>query len=312
MSLRFPARVATRLLQSLIVLFTVYTVTFVMIVAVPGNPFQREGARALAPDVERGLRERYGMQSNVRFYVDYLRRVMHGDLGVSLEYRNWTCNQIIADALPVSMAIGAVAIAVAALAGVTLGAASAVRPGGWIDLAAMGLAALAVSIPTFVVAAVLLVLFSVTWPMLPAGQWSGPLDLIRPAVALSLVPMAYVTRLTRSGMIEAMSADYVRTARAKGLSERHVVWRHALPNALLPVVNYLGPAAAWTMTGSFVVERVFNIPGLGTHFVNGVLNRDQMLVLAVVLVFSTIILLFNLLVDLACAWLDPRVGDAAQ
>ncbi len=129
----------------------------------------------------------------------------------------------------------------------------------------------------------------------------------RPAITLSLLPMAYIMRLTRLGMIEAMNSDYVRTARAKGLTERQVILRHALPNALLPVISYLGPAAAWAMTGSFVVERVFNVPGLGVHFVNGVLNRDQMLVLAVVLVYSAIIVLFNAIVDIAYAWIDPRV-----
>ena len=297
-----------RLAQSLMVLAAVYSLTFVMVVVAPGNPFQREGGRTMPPAIEAALRQRYGMQDNLTFYFNYLGRVLHGDLGVSLEYRNWTCNQIIADALPVSMTVGATAILLATLMGVGMGAASAVWRGGWLDRLGLLLTAIGVSVPAFVIGALLLVIFSVTWPVLPAGRWSGLADVWRPALTLSMLPTAYIARLTRLGMIEAMASDYVRTARAKGLRERDVVLRHALPNALLPVVSYLGPAAAWAMTGSFVVERVFNVPGLGVHFVNGVLNRDQMLVLAVVLVYSTMIVLFNALADAACAWIDPRVA----
>jgi len=299
--------ITIRLIQSLVVLWAIYTVTFLMVVAVPGNPFQREGGRALPPMVEAGLRQRYGMDSNLRFYFDYLRRLVRGDLGVSLEYRNWTCNQIIADALPVSMTVGGLAVCIAAVAGLALGVAGGVWRGGVIDRVAMGLTAIGVSVPAFVTGAILLVALSVVVPLLPAGRWESPADLWRPALTLSLLPMAYIARLTRLGMIDAMASDFVRTARAKGLPERGVVFRHALPNALLPVLSYLGPAAAWAMTGSFVVERVFNIPGLGVHFVNAVLNRDQMLILAVVLVYSTIIVAFNALVDVAYAWVDPRV-----
>lgn len=305
-------RLVSRGVQTAIVLWAIYTLTFLMVVAAPGNPFQREGGRALPPGLEAALRERYGMQSNFTFYFDYLGRVLHGDLGVSLEYRNWTCNQIIGDALPVSAAIGSLALVFAVVGGVGLGVSGARRPGGAMDHVALGVSSLAVSVPAFVTAALLLIGFSVAWPVLPVGEWGGLANLWRPALTVSLLPLAYICRLTRNGMAEALAADFVRTARAKGLPERTVLLRHALPAALLPVLSYLGPAAAWAMTGSFVVEKVFNVPGLGLHFVNAVLNRDQMLLLAVVLVSSAILVVFNAAADLAYSWVDPRISAEAS
>ena len=302
---------ASRAAQTVAVLWAVYTLTFLMVVAAPGNPFQQSAGRALDPSIERALRERYGMRDNATFYVSYLRGLMRGDLGVSLEYRNWSCNRIIADGLPVSAAIGCAAIVIAVVAGVALGIAAARRPGGAMDKLTMGLSSLAVSVPAFVSGAGLLILFSVVWPLLPVGSWGGFADVWRPALTVSLLPMAYICRLTRSGMQEALASDFVRTARASGLPERAVLLRHALPAALLPVLSYLGPAAAWALTGSFVVEKVFNIPGLGLHFVNAVLNRDQMLVLAIVLVSAALLVLFNALTDLAYAWIDPRISTEA-
>ena len=209
------------------------------------------------------------------------------------------------------MAVGGAAILIALAGGLLLGTAGAVYRRTWIDYFSLAVAVIGISVPTFVIGAVLLVLFSVTWRLLPVGTWESPIDLLRPALALSLVPMAYITRLTRLGMIEIMSSDYIRTARAKGLSPARVIFRHALPNAFLPVLSYLGPATASAMTGSFVVERVFNVPGLGVHFVNSVLNRDQMLILATVLVYSSLIVAMNLLVDIAYRLLDPRMAEAA-
>lgn len=300
-------RIATRLIQLPLLLFIIYSLTFLMIVAVPGNPFQRDGGRAISPVVEQALRERYGMQDNLAFYGRYLQRLFHGDLGRSLQYENWSCNEIIAASLPVSITVGLTAIAIATLGGVTLGILAAIYRHGACDAFALFVSILGVSVPTFVIGAGLLVLFSVTLPVLPVGTWDSPLDLVRPAVTLSLVPLAYILRLTRLGMIEALQSDYVRTARAKGLSESTVIFRHALPNAMPPVLAYLGPASAAAMTGSFVVERVFNIPGMGLHFVNSVLNRDQMLILACVLVYSAILITLNAVVDVAHAWIDPRI-----
>ena len=299
-----------RLLQFPLIIWAVYTLTFIMVIAVPGNPFER-GGRKMNPAVEQSLRRRYGMDDNWHFYVSYLGRFLRGDLGQSLKYESWSCNEIIGAGLPVSMTVGAAAILIALVGGLTLGTAGAVYRRTAIDTLSLGVAVAGVSIPTFVIGAALLVLFSVTWRVLPVGTWESPIDLLRPALALSLVPMAYITRLTRLGMLEALASDYIRTARAKGLSPTRVVLRHALPNACLPVLSYLGPAAASAMTGSFVVERVFNVPGLGVHFVNSVLNRDQMLILATVLVYSTMIVALNLVVDIAYRLIDPRIGEGA-
>ncbi len=304
-------RLLARILQVPFVLLTIYTTTFLLVVAVPGNPFQREGARALPPAVEQALRQRYGMNDNWTFYFRYLGQLLQGNLGASLQYENWSCNEIIAASLPVSAAIGLAAMLIALICGVGLGTLAAVRRGGPFDAFAVGFAVFAVSVPAFVVGAALLVLFSVVVPVLPVGTWGSPGDLLRPALTLSLVPMAYILRLTRWSMGEVLESDYIRTARAKGLGEAAVLWRHALRNGLLPVLSYLGPAAAAAMTGSFVVERVFNVPGLGIHFVNSILNRDQMLILATVIVYSALLVFLNLLVDIAYGLIDPRIGDDA-
>jgi len=296
-----------RVVQMPLILLAVYTATFVMVIAVPGNPFQSAGGRSMHPAVEAALRQRYGMDDNLRFYFRYLGRVLTGDLGQSLQYESWSCNEIIAEALPVSVAVGGAAILIAFAGGLLLGTLGAVFRHSILDYASLAVAVVGVSVPTFVIGAALLVMFSVTWPVLPAGTWQSPQDLLRPALTLSLLPMAYITRLTRLGMIDVLGSDFVRTARARGLPEWRVILHHALPNAFLPVLSYLGPAAAAAMTGSFVVERVFNIPGLGVHFVNSVLNRDQMLILATVLVYSTLIVTFNLMVDIAYHLLDPRL-----
>ncbi|MFO0973711.1 MAG: ABC transporter permease [Phycisphaerae bacterium] len=304
-------RALVRLLQLPLVLFVTYALSFWIVVAVPGNPFQRAGGRTLSPAVEQALRQRYGMNDNWTFFRRHLGGVLRGDLGQSTQYENWTCNEIVAAALPVSAAVGLCGVLIALVGGVTLGTLAALRPGGGWDRAALAVAVAGVSLPTFVTGALLLVLFSAVLPWLPVGAWGRPADLLRPAAALSLLPMAYITRLTRSAMRDVLAADFIRAARARGLTTAQIVRRHALRNALPPVVQYIGPAAASAMTGSFVVERVFNVPGLGVHFVNAILNRDQMLILATVIVYSSILFVLNMLADGAAALLDPRLGDAA-
>lgn len=301
-----------RLAQVPIVLLATYSLTFVMVVAVPGNPFQRGGTRTLSPVVVDALKQRYGMQDNWTFYWRYLAGLCRGDLGQSIQYPNWTCNEIIAASLPVSATVGLVAVAFALGGGVVLGSASALRPRGPLDRVASLLAVIGASLPAFVVASGLLVLFSSIWHLLPVGRWGRPSDVLRPALALSFLPLAYVTRLTRTTLLEVLSADFIRTARAKGLSPAAVLTRHALPHALLPVVQYLAPACAAALTGSFVVERVFNVPGLGVHFVNAILNRDQMLILATVMVYATLLVLLNTAADLLVALIDPRVAAAER
>jgi ABC-type dipeptide/oligopeptide/nickel transport system permease component len=198
-------------------------------------------------------------------------------------------------------------LTIATFAGVTLGALAAVRRGGPVDYLSLAVALVGISVPSFVTAAGLLVAFTVRLHWFPVGGWGSISDLVLPGVALSLLPMAYIARLTRAAMLDVLGSDYVRTARAKGLSRSTVIWKHCLRNACLPVLSYLGPAAATALTGSFVVEQVFSIPGLGQHFVNSVRNRDQTLVLGTVIVYSAFLLTLNLLVDVGYAFVDPRI-----
>ncbi len=300
-------RIAARIVQGLIVLWAIYTVTFALVMIMPGNPFAQEG-RQMSPVIEQALRQRYGMENNWVFYWRYLGRMVRLDFGESLNYRDWTCNQIIAHSLPVSVSLGLWALLLALVFGILFGVAGAVYRYGWLDYATMLVAIVGISVPSFVVAAGLLIVFGVMLSWAPVGGWGTLRQIILPGIALSLPYMAYITRLTRLGMLDILGSDYIRTAQAKGCTPTTVIWKHALKNAFLPVLSFLGPAAAWIMTGSFVVEKVFNIPGMGTHFVQSVLNKDQMLVMAVVMVFSGLIVFFNLLVDIAYGWFDPRIG----
>lgn len=301
-------RIISRLLQGLVVLWVIYSVTFLLVILLPGNPLESTEGRAISPVIEKALRERYGMENNWRFYGGYLARVSRFDFGESLYYKDWTCNQIIAASLPVSVSLGAWALCVALVGGVLLGVLGAVYRGSVIDYAALAVAVVGISVPSFVIGAGLLIVFAIMLGWAPVGGWGTLAQVWLPGIALALPFMAYIARLTRLGMLDVLGSDYIRTARAKGCDPATVVWKHALKNAFLPVLSYLGPAAAYILTGSFVIEKVFNIPGLGTHFVQSVLNKDQMLVLAVVLVYSAMIVVFNLLVDIAYGWLDPRIG----
>lgn len=300
-------RIAARLLQGVVVVWAIYTVTFLLVIIMPGNPLHTEGRR-ISPVVEQALRQRYGIADNWSFYVNYMGRVARLDFGESLRYRDWTCNQIIASSLPVSVALGTWALTLALGLGVLLGVLGAVYRYSLLDYATLLVAIVGISVPSFVVGAGLLIVFGIMLAWAPVGGWGTLSQIWLPGFALSLPFMAYIARLTRLGMLDVLGSDYIRTARAKGLSDRSVVWRHALKNAFLPVLSFLGPAAAQVLTGSFVVEKVFNIPGLGTHFVQSVLNKDQMLILAVVVVYSGVIVVFNLAVDLAYGWFDPRIG----
>jgi ABC-type dipeptide/oligopeptide/nickel transport system permease component len=259
------------------------------------------------PTAVRALKEKFHASNAWQFLAWYPWNILrHGDFGDSMQYRGWTVNDIIARKLPVSVTLGTFAIVIAVLVGVGVGTIAAVRRGGGADWASLSIALVGISLPSFVVAALLLMLAAKT-KILPAGGWGDYSNIILPGVALSLLPMAYIVRLTRVSMLDTLGADFVRTARAKGLSKAVVIWKHCLRNAFLPVLSYLGPAAAFAMTGSFVVEKVFNVPGLGQHFVNSVLNRDRTLILGTVMVESALLLVFNLMVDVAYAWVDPRI-----
>jgi ABC-type dipeptide/oligopeptide/nickel transport system permease component len=303
---------AWRIAQLPLILAVIYLVTFCLVWVVPGSPFENT-ERKLDPAAEKSLRSQFHAESWQSFLVYYPGHIItHLDLGPSLAYPGFSVNDILLASLPVSIALGLVAIVIAAVAGSAIGVTAALRRGGLLDFAGLALALVGISLPGFVVAGLLLAVFCDLLHWLPSGGWGNFNQLILPSIALSLMPMAYIARLTRVSMLDTLGHDFIRTARAKGLARSAVVWRHAFRNAFLPVFTFLGPAAAYTMTGSFVVETVFNIPGLGQHFVNAVTNRDQTLILGTTLVYAFILLTLNLLVDVGYALIDPRIDITAR
>lgn len=312
--------ILTRLLQMPLILLAIYTITFVLAWLIPGNPLDKDGRRPPQEIVD-AMRAQYNLDNPVSFYGDYLGKAsgvswLLGksprpfDLGPSLTHENWSVNEILGAGLPVSITLGLAAILLACVIGMSAGVIGALKPGSKRDALTLVLALVGISLPSFVVGTALLVVFGVLLKWLPIAGWGGVEHLALPAITLSLPFAAYIARLTRFGMIEQMQADYIRTARAKGLPERVVVLKHALKNAFLPVLSYLGPACAAAMTGSFVVEKVFAVPGVGQHFVDAVLAKDLTLIMGVVLAYSTMLIMFNLAVDVLYAWVDPRIAIA--
>ncbi|MEM9881856.1 MAG: ABC transporter permease [Planctomycetota bacterium] len=299
--------IVARLVQLPLVLAVVFLVTFTLVWVLPGSPLDRPDGRRMPPAVERAMQQRYNLDSPGSFLASYVSGLVRGDLGPSLEYPGREVRQIIGEGLRVSVSLGLAALVVALVLGTVAGVVGALRPGSPLDSASLGVALLGISLPNFVTGTVLLVLFAGVLNWFPIGGWTSPAAVVLPAVTLGLAPAAYIARLIRLGLADVMSADYLRTARAKGLSHSAALFKHALKVAYLPVLSFLGPAAASVMTGSFVVEKVFNLPGLGEYFVNSVLNKDQSLILGIVLVYATMLILFNLVVDVAYAWLDPRI-----
>ena len=303
--------IAWRLVQFPLMLAAVYLITFLLAWVAPGSPFERAD-RKLDPQVLKAAQERLHAQSAWQFLLWYPRNLLtHGDFGQSLNYEEWSVNDILKSAW-ISVTIGVFGVCFAAVGGVLLGTLAALKRGGVLDWFSLVVAVVGISFPGFVTAAVLLMVFTVIFPIFSVGGWGHFSDLILPGIGTGLMPLAYIARLTRVAMIEVLSSDYIRTALAKGLPRWKVVTHHALRNAFLPVLSYLGPATAATLTGSFVVEQVFNLPGLGQHFVNSVRNRDQTLILGTVMVYSLILLVMNLLVDIAYAWVDPRIDLAGK
>jgi oligopeptide transport system permease protein len=303
--------IAIRLLQFPLILAVIYFITFALVWMAPGDPFGQMD-RKMDPIAMETLKKEFHADSWYKFLAYYPARLMMGDFGPSMRYQGWTVNDILKSALPVSLTLGLFAVILATFIGVGVGTLAAVRRGGVFDWASLSVTLVGISLPSFVAASLLLIVFSVKLPLFPIGHWGSLRDLILPGLALALIPMAYIVRLTRVSMIDVLSNDYVRTARAKGLARRTVIWKHCLRNAFLPVLSYLGPAAAVAFTGSFVVEKVFDVPGLGQHFVNSVRNRDQTLILGTVMVYSLFLLTFNLLVDVGYAFVDPRIDVTAK
>lgn len=328
--LRFILR---RLLETLPVLFVIVTASFFMLKAVPGGPFTSE--KAVSPEVLASLNAYYGLDKPLaEQYLTYLKNVtpkrfapwrlfvdadkdgdwdfdlneaFGSDLGPSYKYHNRTINEIIADKLPASLELGLWALTVALGTGIPLGVVAAMKKNTAVDYSASTLAMVGICVPTFVMGPLLVLLFALQLRWFNASGWYFAEDRVLPAITLGLVYAAYIARLTRGGMLEVLGQDYIRTARAKGASELRIVLRHALRGGLLPVVTFLGPAIAGIISGSFVIETIFQIPGLGREFVNSAFNRDVTLVLGTVLLYAVMIIGLNLLVDVVQVWLNPRL-----
>jgi len=284
----------------------VVSVTWALIRLAPGNFYT--GEKAIPPAIEKNLRERYGLDRP--WYVQYAKTMgntLRGDFGLSLRYQGQPVNEILAQAVPVSATLGLLAYLLALAVGITSGTYAALRQNTRADYFSMAIAMIGISAPNFVLGPVLVLLFCLTWYVLPPAMWGGPKHLILPVLTLSAVYMAYIARLTRSGMLEVLRSNYIRTARAKGLPERQILLRHALRGGLLPVVSFSGPALAFLLTGTVVVERIFALPGLGNYFINANLNRDEPLIIGIVAFISIVVLIFNLMVDIAYGFIDPRV-----
>lgn len=295
-----------RVLTGTSVVLVVATFTFFLLRTLPGGPFDTE--KRLPPQIRRNIEEKYRLNEPLwKQYAIYLNNLAHGDLGPSYKYIDRTVNEVIKETLPVSLGLGAVALLISIVVGAAAGIISSTRSRGLFDFLSFSLATALVSVPSFVVGAALIYLFSVKLGWFPAALWGRPEHLVLPALTLAAGPTAYLARLIRASMLETSQAPFVKTAKAKGLSENRVVVKHVLRNALIPVVTVLGPITAYLVTGSFVVEHIFAIPGIGRFFVIAVSNRDYPLVMGITIVYTAILVLANLMVDICYLLLDPRI-----
>ena len=295
-----------RILNAGVVLLVVITLTFCLMHAIPGGPFTTE--KNLPPQVMANIEARYKLNDPLpKQYADYLVNMAHGDLGPSFKYQGRSVNDIIKESFPVSFHLGLDSIFLAILIGIPAGVFAALKRNKWQDRVINFCTTLGVAVPSFVLAALFIEVFALKLGLLPAAMWNGWKSQILPALALAGMPMAFITRLTRSSMLDVLGQDYIKTAKAKGLSVMTVLWKHALPNSLIPVVTYIGPMAAGILTGSFVIETIFAIPGLGRYFVTSIYNRDYTVILGVTIFYSALIIFMNMLVDLVYPLLDPRI-----
>ena len=295
-----------RLLQSILALFVIITATFFLLRFVPGGPFTAE--KAVPQEILRNLEAHYGLnQPLYRQYISYLGTLAHGDFGPSFKYSNRTVNEILAEKLPISLELGLWSLGVALALGLSLGVLAALRRNTWVDYLASGIGMVGLSVPTFVIGPLCVLAFAIHAGWFNASGWYFPSDRVLPSLVLGLAYAAPISRLTRGGMLEVLNQDYIRTARAKGASELRVLLKHCLRGGLLPVVSFLGPAVAGILTGSFVIETIFQIPGLGREFVTSAFNRDYTLVLGTVILYAALLMALNLLADVAQAWMNPKV-----
>lgn len=304
--LRFIIR---RLLITIPTILVVITITWGLIRLAPGNFYT--GEKRIPPAIEKNIREKYGLDKP--WYQQYGKTmwsiIRHLDFGTSLKYEGQSVNGIIARSLPVSATIGLLAYLLALIVGTIVGSFAALKQNSGWDYASMAMAMLGISLPNFVLGPILVLIFSLSLYWFPPSRWGGfpSWNLVLPVITLSAIHMAYIARLTRAGMLEVLRSDYIRTARSKGLSEKDVLLKHALRGGLMPVVSYTGPALAFLLTGTVVVERIFAMPGLGNYFIQASLNRDEPLIIGIVAFIAIILLIMNLLVDIAYAYLDPRI-----
>ncbi|WFF41816.1 oligopeptide ABC transporter permease OppB [Salinicola endophyticus] len=297
-----------RLLMAIPTLLIVITISFFLMRVAPGGPF--DGERQLPPEIEANLKAAYHLDEPLPMqYLRYMGNLLEGDFGPSFKYKDFSVTELIMQGFPVSLEIGGLAILLALLVGLPLGIAAAIRRNSTVDYLVMGTALTGIAVPNFVIAPIFALVFGVLLAWLPAGGWNGGAwpNLVLPVVALSIQQIAYIARMMRASMIETLGSHFIRTARAKGLSETEVIWRHAIRPAMLPVVSYLGPAIAGIITGSVVIEQIFGIPGIGRYFVQGALNRDYTLVMGTVVFYGVLIVLMNLIVDLLYSALDPQI-----
>jgi len=295
-----------RLLWGIPVLLVVATLTFGIMHVVPGGPFDKE--KPLPPEIKANVEAKYHLDKPVwEQYLRYLGGLIRGDLGPSYKYLGRNVKDIIYDTLPVSFELGLWAVLLSLLFGVGAGMIAAARPRSWADHSSMFLAIAGISIPNFVLGAFLIMIFAYSLRILPPALWEGWRHSILPALTLALLPAAYIARLTRSSLLEVIHKEFIRTAKAKGFGWTYILFKHALANSISPVVTFLGPLTATLVTGSFVVEFIFSVPGMGRFFITAVTNRDYPLIMGVTLVYTVLIVLANIIVDVLLAWLDPRI-----
>jgi len=298
--------IAIRIAQAIPVLLIISVVTFAMIKSVPGGPFDKE--KKVPEEVERALNEYYHLDEPfVNQYFIWLGNVMKGDLGPSTKYPNRSVNEIIGAAFPISLQLGVMGIGIALTLGLLAGVVASMRPNTAQDYIPMSFAMIGICVPRFVIGPLFMLMFAIQWEWFNASGWFFWSDRVLPALTLGIFYAAYVARLTRGGMMEVLGQDYIRTARAKGAGEARVILRHALRGGIRPVVSYFGPAMANLLAGSFIVEKIFAIPGLGTFFITSISNRDQTMILGTVLFYSVLIITLNLIADIVLIWLNPKL-----
>lgn len=306
--------IAARILWFIPTILAVSIVTFLLIQATPGSPFEPEGANQLRPEAIAAIEAKYGLDQPLPVqYFNYFSQVIRGDFGESYQRRGQEVSSIIRRTFPISFQLGVMALAFAAVGGITLGILAAVNQNGALDYASVTVAVLFFSVPNFVLGFMLILIFAfwipdlIGWQFFNIGGWDTPRDWILPTIALGAGPLAVIARYTRSSMIDVIRSDYVRTARAKGLAERKIIVKHVLKNALIPVITLLGPLLAALATGSFFVEQIFNVPGMGKFFVTSMRAKDQPMILAVVLIYGVFLAIMNLVVDVLYGVVDPRI-----